>query len=184
MLTGQVDIGGISLFLPNVGGLLNGGVLSVIALFISLLFSVMLVVWVVFSIYAGIKIITSAGNPDGIQGGMTVIKNIWIGIAMFLGFLIVLSLIGVFTGVGDIYSWSSNLAQCGGADSEFKFRYIELEMQPEIADDERREYAIACCRTGGLGSDQEWDHLDVSDVPLNEFFRFEDRCENLSYTFL
>ncbi|KXK09723.1 MAG: hypothetical protein UZ20_WS6002000291 [candidate division WS6 bacterium OLB21] len=85
----QTTIGGIQLLIPNVGGIATGGVLSVIAFGISMVFTVMVVVWVALSIYAGIRIITSAAEPDGIEAGKKTITNIWIGIAMFLGFLVV-----------------------------------------------------------------------------------------------
>lgn len=179
MINIQTSIGGIPILLPDIGGLLNGGVLSVIAYFISLLFSVMFVVWVAYSIYAGIKIITSYASPEGIQQGFTIIKNIWIGIAMFLGFLVILSVIGSFTGVGDIYSWSSNLAQCGGgADSEFKFRYVEIELK-SVRSLPEGEYGVGCCSLGG--GDQRWEHIHASDVGLNEYFAWEDRCQNISF---
>lgn len=175
----QTTIGGIQLLIPNVGGIATGGVLSVIAFGISMVFTVMVVVWVALSIYAGIRIITSAAEPDGIEAGKKTITNIWIGIAMFLGFLVVLSVVGAFTGIGDIYSWHTNLAQCGGTSGQFMFQYLETDetLKGYSEDDFRQNVAIGCCK---VRDGQEWQSLVVNDITLNEYRRWEQSCENIS----
>jgi hypothetical protein len=83
---------------------------------------VMMVIWVVYSIYAGFKINMSQGKEEDVKTGFTLIKNVWISITWGVAFFILLSIIGTFMGVGNVTQWSYNLAQCNGAAGGFYFR--------------------------------------------------------------
>lgn len=159
----QVVIGDTTLFLPNFGGVIQGGLLATVGFFMSIFFSAMVVIWVALSIYAGIRIISSAGNPEGIEKGTTTIKNIWIGIAMGLGFFALLSLAGAFVGFGNVYEWSTKLAQCGGADSRFYFQMEQQELE-DLRQSGSSQVYIACCPYGPGGS-YDWKFGDTIDIP-------------------
>jgi len=80
-----------------------------------------LVVWVVVSLLAGIKIIQSQGNPDKIQEGMTRIKYVWLSVSAIFIFFVIVSLVGAIFGYGTPVEWGNTLAQCGGYNGPFYF---------------------------------------------------------------
>jgi len=159
--TSQFNIGGIQLFLPNFGGVFSNGILATISFFLSLVFGFMVVIWVGLSIYAGIKIISSAGNPEGIESGMKTIKNIWTGIALGLLFFVALSLIGVFVGFGSVLDWSTNLAQCGGASGEFLFQKKQSQEIDELIAGGATNVFVGCCDADADG-EKTWLVADLS----------------------
>jgi hypothetical protein len=118
--------GGIVLNFPSIEGIFSGGVLSAIAFFLSMVFTLLIVIWIGYSIYGAYKIIASGGGEE-LQKGMTIIKNIWLSITFGLGFFIVLSAIGTFVGVGSIYDWTKSVAQCHDGTGGFYFMDYELQ---------------------------------------------------------
>ncbi|MFQ5493455.1 MAG: hypothetical protein ACE5DX_04820 [Candidatus Dojkabacteria bacterium] len=166
----QVDIGGVKLDLFNFGGIFSRGLLAAVGFFMSLFFTFLLVVWVGLSIYAALKIVASQGNPESIQGAMTTIRNIWVGIAMGLVFFVVLSFLGSMVGFGNIYQWANNLSQCGGSGSgEFLFQVVESPEVRDMQEDGATRIFVGCCElslpiVGDVFTTHEWTVRDVSGV--------------------
>lgn len=116
---------GIVLDLPNYGGLFNRGIFSAIGQSMSLFMGFLVVVWVGFSIYGSFGIVSSWGDPQKIEKGWKTIKSVWIGISYFLLFFVIISLLGVFVGIGAPWNWADNLQQCargGPAAGRFYFQ--------------------------------------------------------------
>lgn len=116
----------------------NTGLLSILGVVSSLIFSFLLVAWIFIAIFAGIKIISSQGNPEGIQGGTKRIQNMLMGITIGILFFIAVSVLGWFAGVGNIYEWSESFKECecaGGADTCYHYRF-QAESAYEVAGDE------------------------------------------------
>ncbi len=106
-----------------------GGIYSLLGYFASLIFSILLVVWIVVIIKGVLQINSSQGDEGGIKSGFQNIKNVFIGLTSGLVFFVVLSLVGVFFGFGNVYQWADKLSMCklGPApistrDQEFKFQ--------------------------------------------------------------
>ena len=106
---------------PNGGGLFGNGVLAGIGALMSYFLMILVLIWIVYSIYAAFKIITSQGAEKDIETGMTLVKNVWVSITWGLAFFAVLSIIGAFIGIGDVTQWYYSLAQCNGSGGGFYF---------------------------------------------------------------
>jgi hypothetical protein len=111
---------------PSSFGLFNGGVLAIVGWVLWLLFMILVVIWVVITIYGAFVIIKGALNEQELQKGLTIIKNVWFGIVTIFIVYGLLSLAGVVMGFGRVDEWSQTLYQCP-ADSSgtFYFRYLE-----------------------------------------------------------
>jgi hypothetical protein len=160
-LIGHIQIPGVTTTLaltPHTGGAFGGGFLSVGSFYIWITFVILMVVWVALSIYAGIKIMNGGGNPQETEAGITVIRHIWTGVFMFVGFLVGLSVLGSFLGFGSIYTWSDNLYLCkvgyGFPNSDidpdtrtYYFTFIENELL-NLEQDTTRTFnsvTVYCC---------------------------------------
>jgi hypothetical protein len=159
--TSQTVIGGVPLFLPNAAGIFGNGVLSAISFLLTLVLAFMVVAWIGLSIFAGLKIISSAGEPEKIESGTKTIKNIWLGIAIGIGFFAVMSVVGTFAGIGNVFEWYVNLAQCGGADSKFLFQERESQDVQDKFDSGSTRVFVGCCDFAATGS-KKWEVADLS----------------------
>lgn len=135
---------GFLLRLPDPAGLFSGGLLSGLGTVAQFAFAAILLVWIVLSILAGIKIVRSQGNPDEMKEGMTKLKNVWIAVSIFFGFFMIMSIIGAVVGFGTPLEWGNSLAQCGGFDGPFYFSqidqqtaYYHTKFDVNISDDEK-----------------------------------------------
>ena len=117
-----------------------GGIYSLLGYISSLLFTILLIVWIVVIISGAIKIISSEGAEDKLKEGYGNIKNVFVGLTMGLAFFAVLSLIGTFLGFGNVYQWADKLAMCEG-----KFKY---QRESEI-EDTGAEVPELTCGTAG-----------------------------------
>lgn len=104
----------------------SGGIYSLLGYISSLVFSILLVVWIFVIISGAIKIISSQGAEDKLKEGYTNIKNVFVGLTMGLAFFAVLSLVGMFLGFGNVYQWADKLSMCEG-----KFKYQAEEDQTD-----------------------------------------------------
>jgi len=173
----QITIGGFTLLIPSPAGLGDMGILSLIALGISVVFSILFVVWIGLIIYAGIKYIASSGNPEQMQGGLKIIQNIIIGIAIFFGFIVVVSIFGAFTGVGNVFEWSENLAQCGES-GEFYFTIRERAINSYINSYPNGEIIIACCKDT-LDDVENWRYVHKADIQFANTNNIFSNCKNV-----
>ena len=133
--------------IPSVEGVFERGALSTVSFFISMFFSLVIIVWIVYTLFAVFKIISSQGNPEEVEKSFASIRNIWIGISMGLVFFAVIALLGAIFGFGSVYDWSTRLAQCGGYQGNFYFRQVPDEL--EVLKKEGITYGsgkVYCCR--------------------------------------
>lgn len=130
---------GITINTPNAGGVFDNGALAAVGYFLGYFFAIMMFIWVVFSIYAAYKILLSQGSDKDMQKGFTLIKNVWISITWGMVFFVAISIIGSFTGIGDISQWYYQLAQCKG--KGFYFQDISAHQIAEIPIDK-----VFCCK--------------------------------------
>lgn len=121
---------GITINTPNAGGVFDNGALAAVGYFLGYFFAIMMFIWVVYSLYAAYKILLSQGNEKDMQTGFTLIKNVWISITWGMVFFVAISIIGSFTGIGDISQWYYQLAQCKG--ENFYFQDISAHQIAEM----------------------------------------------------
>jgi hypothetical protein len=144
----QISISGIpviNLNLPNGGGIFANGLLSLVGTVLSVVFSLLLLVWVSYSLYAGYMIIRSQGAAEGIEKGAGIIKNIWISISVLVIFFVILAFSGSFFGFGNVYDWSQNLAQCG-PNGPFYFQQVEQQREYYTAHGATtKDATVYCC---------------------------------------
>jgi hypothetical protein len=115
----------IGIDLPSIGGWFTKGIFSAIGQGMYIFIVLMVVVWVVFSMYGAFSIISSLGDPQKIEKGWKTIKSVWIGISYFLMFFVVITLVATFVGMGAPWNWAENLQQCqdgGPAAGRFYFQ--------------------------------------------------------------
>jgi|GEM_PF-5556627 len=107
---GPTPLISLDIFNPTKGWA-DVGILSMAGLIARFIFMLLMVVWIALIIYAGAIMVKSEGGDD-MKIQMKRIRNIWIGISAGLGFFILVSLIGFFAGVGNVFQWSENLRDC------------------------------------------------------------------------
>jgi hypothetical protein len=133
---------GVTVNLPKITGIASQGIFATIGYFLEMVFGLLLIIWIGYSIFAAYKIITS-NMAKGLEEGVTIIKNVWVGISIGLGFFIVLSLVGTIIGVGDVTSWHTNLSQCHDASGGFYFKDVEEQRVGGIPEKDTKVY---CCK--------------------------------------
>lgn len=106
------DVSGSLINVGAWGDIQGVGLLSLLALILQFIFVLLIVLWVLIAIFAGIRTIRSQGDPEGIQGGTKRIRNLLAGITVGLLFFIAVSFIGYFAGVGNVFDWSNSLREC------------------------------------------------------------------------
>ena len=146
--------------LPEVGLFKGQGFFSAIGYVLTILLGVLLVIWVGYSIYAGYKIVTSS-MAKGLEEGVNIIKNIWIGISMGLAFFAVISLIGGMLGIGDITRWHTNLSQCHDATGGFYFK--DVQEQVVLGFPEDTSVAYCCLVTSEKGVNPDYEHVSFKE---------------------
>lgn len=129
-------------------GIFAGGLLSGVGALLSYAFTALIVLWVILSIYAAYTIITSAGDPQKVEKGFTIVKNVWIGGTSLLLFFVALMLISIFAGFGSVYNWSLYLRQCGGSSGGYYFKEVleDVEFDESIIED--AQVKAYCCDDG------------------------------------
>lgn len=152
----------IVLDLPSYGGFFGNGIFSAIGQGLVIFIVVLVIVWVGFSLYGGYSIISSLGDTQKIEKGWKTIKSVWIGITYFLLFFAVISLVGVFVGIGAPWNWVDNLQQCangGPASGRFYFQgkvdggkrisYMQMASDFRKANPSAVNMYVICCENGG-----------------------------------
>lgn len=150
----------ICINLPEVGLFKGQGFFSAIGYVLTILLGVLLVIWVGYSIYAGYKIVSSS-MAKGLEEGVNIIKNIWIGITMGLAFFAVISVIGGMLGIGDITRWHTNLSQCHDATGGFYFKDVQEQAVLGFPEDTSMAY---CCKVTNIaGAGLDYEHVSFKD---------------------
>lgn len=133
---------GITLYFPTINGIFNNGPLAAIGAILNYFFVIMMMIWIGYSIYAAYKIVLSQGAEKDIETGITLIKNVWISITWGVVFFIAISIVGAFSGIGDITQWYIQLSQCNGQSFYFK----------DMAEQKVEGYEfthVYCCKVSG-----------------------------------
>jgi hypothetical protein len=140
---------GIKIDLPEIMLFKGQGILSAMGYILNIILGILLVIWIGYSIYAGYKIVTSS-MAKGLEEGVNMIKNVWIGISMGLAFFAVISVVGGIMGVGDITRWHVNLSQCNNGTGGFYFKDVQeqitLGVVPETG------YTAYCCNVTNIAN--------------------------------
>ncbi len=116
------------------------------AAFIGALATVGLVIfWIYLIIKAGVKALQSQGNPEGLEEAFKRVRSVLIGASISLFFPAILSLVGVFLGIGTIFQWPKMFEDCNSGDHQYYFQaYLAAPKEKPDADPE--VYADSICK--------------------------------------
>jgi hypothetical protein len=137
---------GINISLPEIMLFKGQGVLAAMGYILNIVLAILFVVWIGYSIYAGYKIATSS-MAKGLEEGMAIIKNIWIGISMGIAFFAVISVIGGIVGIGDVTRWHTNLSQCHDVTGGFYFKDVQEQITLGFSES---NYTAYCCKVTNI----------------------------------
>lgn len=108
----------------------NFSVLSYVAIVIDLLILVMAVVWVSMVIRGAVQVLRSEGNEEEIGKGRTRITRVLMGISAMFVFVVLISVVASFFGVGNFWEWPKAFSTCkqtsGGVQTYYYFQYSLL----------------------------------------------------------
>lgn len=107
----------------------------------------LVVFWVFLLIKAGVKGLQSQGTPEGLADAFKQVQSVLIGAVISLIFPFALSLIGLFFGIGTIFSWPKMFQFCSES-SGFQFYYQALLDESSGGD---RSAAEARCNGDSIG---------------------------------
>lgn len=139
---------GINIDLPELLFFKGQGLLAILGNILTIIMAILFVIWVGYSIYASYKIVTSE-MAKGMEEGINIIKNVWIGISMGLAFFAVISLIGGIVGIGDITRWHTNLSQCNDLSGGFYFKDVQEQITLGFPE---KTYDVYCCKITNITS--------------------------------
>lgn len=116
--------------------------------FIGALATIGLVVfWIFLLVKAGVKGIQSQGNPEALGEAFKQVQSVLIGAIISLIFPFVLSVIGLFFGIGTIFSWPKMFQFCEES-SGVQFYYQALLDESAGGD---KDVAEARCNGANIG---------------------------------
>ena len=144
------ELGGFTFNLPGISGIASNGVFAAIGFFLEWVLGFLILIWIGFSMFAAYKIITSQ-MAEGLEEGVKIIKNIWIGISIGLLFFASLSLIGAIMGIGNITEWHHSLAQCHDATGGFFFKDVQEQYAGGLP--QTANFVYCCLVTKDLKTD-------------------------------
>jgi hypothetical protein len=99
------------------------------AAFIGSLATVGLVIfWVYLILRAGVKALQSQGTPEGLEEAFKKIKSVFIGAALSFFFPVILSLAGIFLGIGSIFQWPKMFSNCNGTYQYYFQAYLDKDI--------------------------------------------------------
>lgn len=97
--------------------------------------------WVYLLVRAGIKGIQSQGSEEGLQEAYKKVRAVLVGAAITLAFPILLSIVGMFFGIGTIFNWPRAFQLCDVNTEKYDWYFQALfdkeanpESSPERAD--------------------------------------------------
>ncbi len=106
----------------------NASIFSWISFIGSLATIGLVVFWIFLLVKAGVKGMQSQGNAENLTGAFKQVQSVLIGAAVTLFFPFVLSLIGLFFGIGTIFSWPKMFQLCDKSSNpngfDFYFQYL------------------------------------------------------------
>lgn len=101
----------------------NFSLLSYAGVLITLVFVAVLLLWVYLVLRGAVDVIRSQGEEGMIEGGKKRISNVLISISVLFVFLVGITLVGSFFGVGNFWEWPKSFSLCTDSDNYF-FRYV------------------------------------------------------------
>jgi hypothetical protein len=81
--------------------------------------------WIYKIIMAGVNAMRSGGEAEKLQESYKQIRSVFIGVALTLSIPIILTLIGVFIGVGRFWEWPLALRECKDPEYEYYFQALQ-----------------------------------------------------------
>lgn len=78
--------------------------------------------WIVKIVQLGVEGMQSGGKSDKIQELIKKLQNILLGVFMSFLFPVILSIIGIFAGLGTIFEWPRMFRSCESADYDYYFQ--------------------------------------------------------------
>jgi Trk-type K+ transport system membrane component len=109
----------------------------------------LVVFWIFLLIKAGVKGMQSQGNPENVAEAFKQVQSVLIGAIVTLFFPFVLSVIGVFLGIGTIFSWPKMFQFCNET-TEYQFYYQALLARDQGSTEQRTpDQAEAACQPLG-----------------------------------
>jgi len=86
------------------------------------------VFWIGKAVQLGILGMQSGGKQDKIQEIMKSLRNVFTGVFMTFLFPVILSIIGIFAGVGTVFDWPRMFRSCGTDTYDYYFQaYLDQE---------------------------------------------------------
>jgi hypothetical protein len=107
----------------------NASVLTWITFLGGILTVGLVVFWIYLIVKAGVKGMQSQGNAEKLSEAFQQLQSVLVGAALTLVFPLFLSLIGLFLGIGTIFSWPKMFQFCTGSSAngtEYEFYFQAL----------------------------------------------------------
>ena len=123
----------------------NASIFSWVAFIGSLATVGLVIFWIFLLVKAGVAGLQSQGNPEALALAFKQVQSVLVGAAISLFFPFVLSVIGVFFGIGTIFSWPKMFQFCNES-SGVQFYYQAL-LDKDIKGDKTK--ADAKCNASG-----------------------------------
>ena len=105
----------------------------------------LVIFWIFLLVKAGVKGLQSQGNAEALGGAFKQVQSVLLGAIITLFFPFILSVIGVFFGIGTIFSWPKMFQFCAES-SGVQFYYQAL-----LADDVKGDRAAAEAKCSPIG---------------------------------
>jgi hypothetical protein len=101
-----------------------------------------IIIWVGRILLAGIEAVRSSGDPDKLKESYDKVKADFMGVGLTLIFPIILTIIGAFLGIGNIFDWPRMFSGCEDPAYEY---YFQAYLQAPRTDD-ALQFADDRCR--------------------------------------
>lgn len=79
--------------------------------------------WIYRILVIGIETFKSEGKPEALQGIFKKLQNILAGVFLSLLFPVILSIIGIFAGIGTVFDWPRMFRSCNDEPDNFEYYY-------------------------------------------------------------
>lgn len=97
-------------------------ILSYVGVLLTLVFIAVLLLWVYLVLKSSVEVMRSQGDEGAIEGSKKRITNVLVSISILFAFLIGITLVGSFFGVGNFWQWPKSFSLCKDEETYY-FRY-------------------------------------------------------------
>ncbi len=99
--------------------------LSAIGIFATI---AIVIFWIYRILIIGIEAFKSEGKPEALQAVFKKLQNILLGVFLSLLFPVILSIIGIFAGIGTVFEWPRMFRSCDYPDYDYYYQaYLDQE---------------------------------------------------------